>query len=140
MRIARTRSCSGGVFSAVFSLALACLTLSGTAHAAEFVRVGDLIQGRDMGMAAPLPDGRVLVTGGVGLDAQGFGIYLASAELFDPATGTFSSTGAMRYGRDGNATITPLADGRVLIAGGISQNASGQTIALASAEVYDPKT
>jgi hypothetical protein len=140
MRIARTLSCSDGVFSAVFLLALACLTPSGTAHAAEFVRVGDLIQGRDMGMAAPLPDGRVLVTGGVGLDAQGNGVYLASAELFDPATGTFSSTGAMRHGRDGNATITPLADGRVLIAGGISQNASGQTIALASAEVYDPKT
>lgn len=108
--------------------------------AAEFVRVGDLVEGRDMGMAAPLPDGRVLVTGGVGLDAQGNGVYLASAELFDPDTGNFSPTGPMQHGRDGNATITPLADGRVLVAGGISQDADGQPVALASAEVYDPRT
>src|SRR5690606_8376140 len=108
--------------------------------AAEFVRVGDLVEGRDMGMAAPLPDGRVLVTGGVGLDAQGNGVYLASAELFDPDTGNFSPTGPMQHGRDGNATITPLADGRVLVAGGISQDADGPPVAQASAAAYDTRS
>ena len=59
------------------------------ATAAEFVRTGDLLHGRDMGMAAALPDGRVLVTGGVTLNDQGFGTYLTASELFDPATGRF---------------------------------------------------
>lgn len=122
------------------ALFLACLALSGAARAAEFVRVGDLLQGRDMGMAATLPDGRVLVTGGVGLDENGWGTYLATSELFDPETNTFSPTGAMGQGRDGNAVIVPLLDGRVLVAGGISQDATGQNVALASAEVYDPAT
>lgn len=110
------------------------------ADATEFVRAGDLRQGRDMAMAVTLPDGRVLVTGGVGLNDQGWGEYLATAELFDPQTHTFQATGAMTAGRDGNATITALADGRVLVTGGISQDADGQNIALASAEVYDPAT
>ncbi len=108
--------------------------------AAHFERAGDLRQGRDMAMAATLPDGRVLVTGGVGLNDEGWGVYLATSELFDPATNAFVATGAMRDGRDGNATLTPLSDGRVLITGGIGQNEQGDNIAFASAEVYDPAT
>jgi hypothetical protein len=63
------------------------------------------------------------------------GPYLASAELFDPKTGTFSPTGAMTTPRE-NHTATLLRDGRVLIAGG---NDNGDH-AVASAELYDPKT
>ncbi len=74
---------------------------------------------------APLPDGRVLVVGG------NDGPPLASAELFDPATGTFSSAGTMTA-RRWDPQVAPLADGRVLITGGIDG------AALASAEVYDP--
>lgn len=129
-----------GVRVAAFLFALACMAACGGAMGAGFTRVGDLLQGRDMAMAAALPDGRVLVTGGVGLDEQGLGVYLASAELFDPATGGFSPTGAMARGRDGNATFTALADGRVLVAGGVSQDASGGNLVLAAAEVYDPAT
>ena len=92
-----------------------------------------------MGLAT-LADGRVLITGGVGLDEQGYGTYLADAELFDPQTNTFAPTGPMTHGRDGNATITPLLDGRVLVTGGIGQDAQGSNVALASAEVYDPAT
>lgn len=131
----------------VRSFLMCCLALSllwllpaRVATAAEFVRAGDLLQGRDMAMAAMLSDGRVLVTGGVGLDGQGNGVYLAASELFDPVSNSFEPTGAMHQGRDGNATFTPLSDGRVLVAGGISQAADNQTIALASAEVYDPAT
>lgn len=127
-------------FVALIPFLLLLLIPFANAKAAEFVRAGDLRQGRDMGMAATLPDGRVLITGGVGLNDQGWGEYLASAELFDPETNTFQATGSMTAGRDGNATITALADGRVLLTGGISQDADGQTIALASAEVYDPAT
>lgn len=127
-------------FVALIPLLLLLLIPFVNAEATEFVRAGDLRQGRDMAMAATLPDGRVLVVGGVGLNDQGWGEYLASAELFDPETNTFQATGAMTAGRDGNATITALADGRVLLTGGISQDADGQNIALASAEVYDPAT
>ncbi|MCH8961580.1 MAG: kelch-like protein, partial [Bacteroidetes bacterium] len=63
------------------------------------------------------------------------GAYLASAELYDPATGTFSPTGSMTVGRIAHRA-TRLADGRVLLTGGADK---GRTM-LASAEIYDPKT
>ena len=56
---------------------------------------------------------------------------MSSAELYDPAAGTFSLTGSMNEAR-GTHTATPLTDGRVLIAGGLGP--------LASAEIYDPAT
>jgi hypothetical protein len=74
-------------------------------------------------MAMLLDDGRVLIAHGD-----------ASAELYDPATGTFNPTGSMTTERVG-ASSTRLADGRVLIAGGLVQ---GGTKTLASAELYDP--
>src|SRR5260370_634930 len=51
------------------------------------------------------------------------------------STGTFAATGAMTTARYGHAA-TLLADGRVLIAGGIDAHNN----ILASAEVYDPAT
>jgi hypothetical protein len=59
---------------------------------------------------------------------------VASAELYDPDTGTFSRTGSMTTGRDGH-TATLLSDGRVLLAGGFG----GHDIELVSAELYDPE-
>jgi len=54
----------------------------------------------------------------------------ASAELYDPATGTFSPTGSLATGRY-YQTATSLSDGKVLVAGGWGGGNS-----LASAEIY----
>ena len=86
---------------------------------------GDLLTGRFAAGATLLPSGQVLIAGG------DFG--LASAELYDPATGTWAATGSLNTGRGFHFTLTSLASGKVLAAGGI-----GGTGALASAELYDP--
>lgn len=61
------------------------------------------------------------------------------AELFDPATATFSMTGSMSTVRE-NHTVNLLPDGTVLIAGGASifETNTLTTLAVASAEIYDP--
>ncbi|MEO8043437.1 MAG: kelch repeat-containing protein, partial [Spartobacteria bacterium] len=56
----------------------------------------------------------------------------SSAELYDPATGSWSSTGSLAIARQ-NHTATLLLSGKVLVAGG----GSGQS---SSAELYDPAT
>jgi D-alanyl-D-alanine carboxypeptidase len=82
--------------------------------------------------ATLLSDGRVLIAGGG--DPS-----LASADLYDPATGKFSPTGSLATARTIH-TATLLADGRVLIAGGEPDNSMLSGPFLASAEIYDPKT
>lgn len=77
--------------------------------------------------ATTLADGRVLITGGSTNVFDFVRTQLASAELFDPATGTFTPTGSMAHPRQMH-TATRMPDGRVLIVGG----GSAQT------EVYDP--
>ena len=67
---------------------------------------------RDFHTATLLPNGKVLVAGG----ANGSG-FLASAELYDPATGTWSATGSLNTARYQH-TATLLADGKVLVVGG----------------------
>jgi hypothetical protein len=80
--------------------------------------------------ATLLSDGRVLIAGGN--NALG---YLASAELYDPKTGSFSPAGSMTTAHAYH-TATVLSDGRTLIAGG--QNGTDGSVYLASAEMYKP--
>lgn len=75
---------------------------------------GNLSQARYDATAAPLPDGRVLVTGGT----DSGGVYLTSAEVFDPATDSFTPLGAAMTVARAEAAATPLPDGRILVAGG----------------------
>jgi hypothetical protein len=79
--------------------------------------------------ATLLPDGKVLVAGGTGGDGSALAA-LASADLYDPASGTWSATASMVAARRGH-TATLLPDGKVLVAGG---GGIGPT----SAELYDP--
>jgi hypothetical protein len=68
----------------------------------------------------------VLVAGGHG------DITLASAELYDPASGTWTATGRLKTARFTHAAT--LLHDRVLVVGGFGN------IVLASAELYDPAT
>jgi hypothetical protein len=101
-----------------------------TTNSVSSAGIGSMATRREDAVAAPLPDGRVLVAGGYDGLAE-----LSSAEVFDPATNTFSPAGAMTAVRDG-PVAAPLPDGRVLVAGGIDND--GHT--LSSAEVFDPAT
>jgi len=98
-----------------------------------FNPTGSMRTARHAPFATPLSDGRVLIGGGCVCDPLST-LVLASAELYDPRTGSFIATGSMTTGRVG-ATATLLSDGRILIAGG-----TGSSRALASAELYDPPT
>jgi hypothetical protein len=80
-----------------------------------------------------LNDGMVLLTGGLDAAGNTTGVPVASAEIFDPATGKFTAVGNLAAGRFFQ-TATLLPSGKVLITGGIDASAA----ALASAELYDP--
>jgi hypothetical protein len=83
-------------------------------------------------VAILLADGRVLVAGGWNL---GTGQSFASAELYDPASGSWTETGSMTRWRY-NPKATLLPDGRVLVTGGLISG-GGET---RGAELYDPAT
>jgi hypothetical protein len=80
--------------------------------------------------AALLPDGRVLVTGGLNA------VALNTAELFDPATGQWTPAQGVMHEARRNHTATALADGRILVVGGFDADVN----TLASAELYDLDT
>jgi hypothetical protein len=101
----------------------------------SFSPTGSMSIARAFFTATLLADGRVLVAGGGPPQWNHPGPDLASAELYDPATGTFSSTGSMTTTRQAH-TATLLRDGRVLITGGT--DTGDQTVA--TAELYDPRT
>jgi N-acetylneuraminic acid mutarotase len=94
---------------------------------------GGMTTPRDVHTATLLQDGRVLVAAGYN-DIAGVPSYLSSAELFDPATGTWSVAGAMNFPRE-FPTATLLPNGKVLVAGGFSSNIF--TISV-TAELFDP--
>jgi N-acetylneuraminic acid mutarotase len=88
--------------------------------------------------ATLLRNGKVLVVGGL-QNQYGFSV-LASAELYNPLTNSWSPAASLRTAR-AKHTATLLADGRVLVVGGIQPAApfqGGYLQAIGSAELYDP--
>jgi hypothetical protein len=83
-----------------------------------------------------LPGGRVLVAGGYAADVAG--TPLASAEIFTLASQAFVPTGSMAVGR-GSHAASALADGRVLVTGGLVLAGSGPATDFTSmTEIFDP--
>ena len=89
---------------------------------------GSLNTARVSHTATSLPNGMVLVAGGYDNSNPRRFIYLASAELYDPASGAWTATGSLNTARYAH-TATLLLNGMVLVAGG-----SGSHGTLASAE------
>ncbi|PZQ13240.1 MAG: galactose oxidase [Rhodanobacter denitrificans] len=80
-----------------------------------------------------LADGRVFQYGGI----SAMGDILASAELYDPATGTYAATGDAADARMRPTTVG-LADGRVLVTGG--RGGHEGSVIFDTVELYDPAT
>ena len=114
-------------------LALAVLTLnllvSHPAKGAIFIPIGGMKYARYSHTATLLPNGKVLIAGGIGV-----GGVLSSAELYDPNSGTWTTTVSMTNSRAGH-TATLLPNGKVLVTGGWGNGGVN-----ASAELFDPAT
>jgi N-acetylneuraminic acid mutarotase len=87
-----------------------------------------------MHSATLLPNGKVLVAGGL---ASNRFSALGSAELYDPATGTWTATGNMRYARSSHTAIL-LPNGKVLVQAGVEQFDNNGMYRPVNAEMYDP--
>jgi hypothetical protein len=101
-----------------------------------FTATGGMMTARESHTATLLKDGQVLITGGHKGRRPAITIY-SSSEIYNPSSGTFSSTGDLRVRRHKH-DATLLADGRVLIIGG-SDERDGQG-AYRNAEVFNPTT
>ena len=94
-------------------------------------RTGNLNTARVFHPATILPNGKVLVAGGApSIFPRG---ALASAELYDLNTGTWTATGSMATDRDDvQAAMVLLNTGHVLMTGGVTTNGTK----LSSAELF----
>ena len=93
---------------------------------------GSLNTARDTHTATLLPNGMVLVAGGVDSNFNDS----ASAELYDPATGTWTCHRQPQHRTRSSHTATLLPNGMVLVAGG----STAVAIPSASAELFNPAT
>lgn len=118
-------------------LALDDAKAQGTRHVAEtpapvgrWRAAADMSERREYAGGVRLNDGRILAVSGHPLEGKS----IASAELYDPKTATWSNTGSLRQSRNGANEATLLHDGRVLLAGGHN------TEVVRGAEIFVPTT
>ncbi|MGH3372839.1 MAG: galactose oxidase-like domain-containing protein, partial [Nocardioidaceae bacterium] len=92
---------------------------------------GSMVRPRRNLNAVLLPDGTVLAVGG-NRGTANYDVPVLSAELYDPASGTWREVAAQQAPRAYHSTAMLLPDGRVLSAG--QTNGTMQT----TAEIYSP--
>jgi len=99
------------------------------AGSGTLVSAGPMRSARAAHTATSLPDGRVLLAGGL----TGEEDARHGAEIYDPVSGRFTLAGPMHTPRHSH-TATQLSDGTVLLAGGYDPRGAY----LSSAELYNP--
>ena len=97
----------------------------------KWTATGSMIAARGNLSATLLPNGKVLVAGGI----NGIGNPIGTAELYNPATGKWTATGNMITARDEHTAIL-LSTGNVLVAGGEDSN----SVTTSKTELYNPST
>ncbi len=133
------RLANGNVLVAGGCTALNANGCSGVTAAAEiyssssgkWTATGSMTAARGNLTATLLPNGNVLVAGGI----NAAGNPLGTAELYNPTTGKWTATGKMITARDEHTAVL-LSTGKVLVAGG--ENAAGVTTS--KTEIYSPST
>jgi Galactose oxidase, central domain len=123
-----TRCCVNGPVSTALALVF-------SGNASDPPTPGNLIASRSGPTATTLGSGQVLTAGGSKISSQVQGTSamttiqpLASAELYDPSSGTSALAGNMSTARAGH-TATLLGNGKVLLVGGVDAN--GNTLSTA---------
>ena len=125
------QSNGNGAMAELYDPTTGTWTTTGSMDTSRFYHTATLLNGPQCtGAAQPSYCGEVLVTGG-----RSTSHYLASAELYNPATGTWSDAAPMAVAQD-SATAVLLPNGNVLVAGGFDAN----FLSVGSAEVYNPAT
>ncbi len=106
-------------------------------HSGKFTNAGRMQAPRGWGVTATLlRTGKVLLAGGASASWCDASCYLASAELYDPSSNTFTLAGSMATPRAGGNAVL-LQDGNVLIVGGDEPSGDRH---VATAELYHPST
>jgi hypothetical protein len=106
--------------------------------AGMFAFTGSMSVARNRHSATLLPDGTVLIAGGQPIQFWKDADAIAGADLYDPATGTFSAIGDMATRRLDHAAVL-LTSGQILITGGAAASSqNGSESAISSAELYTP--
>jgi hypothetical protein len=93
-----------------------------------------MLDARSGHTALQLPDWTVLVIGGTNSSGPVSGV-----ERYSPDTNSFTHAGVVNHPRT-DAAAAVLDDGRVLVAGGLITDTSGQSGVAASSEIFDPVT
>jgi hypothetical protein len=114
----------------------------------RWTRVGDLHTGRISPSAVRLTDGRVLLVAGSAVRADAATLTpdqnpfqaVASAELYDPSTKTWSPAGDLSVARSGLALAGLPGGGALAVGGCLSALDRPGFSAMATAEVFNPGT
>jgi N-acetylneuraminic acid mutarotase len=113
------------------------LSLTALAQSGSWALTGPVAKAASDASSTLMQNGKVLVAGG---NVGGIGAVFPEAQVYNPATNTWTATPKMKSGRNW-PTGTLLPDGRVLMAGGSNGKLSGdKLVILKTAEFYNPAT
>ncbi|MEM8765403.1 MAG: galactose oxidase-like domain-containing protein [Bacteroidota bacterium] len=100
---------------------------------------GNMANARTMHNSTVLPNGEVLITGGLGRAAVFTDdTAVLGAEIFNPDTNTWRTVAAMQEPRTYHSVAILMTDGRVFVGGGGLCNTTPSCVNHTDAEIYSP--